>query len=119
MGDSLIWITRRNVSGYAMFLEGVLVTIKSAMLKIVALSVTEAETLLAVQCMQDMLYEKCLIESKELQVDTPMEVQFNNSGAAGLANNWSSGGRTRRMVIKMFFLRDLHEAKIIKIKTRV
>ena len=38
-------VLRRSVSGYSTFLEGALVTVKSAMQNVVALSVTEAETI--------------------------------------------------------------------------
>ena len=48
--------TRRSVSGYSTFLDGAPVTVKSAMQKVVALSVTKAETIAGVQCAQDMLY---------------------------------------------------------------
>eukprot|EP00957_Ditylum_brightwellii_P007108 539425-Ditylum_brightwellii.AAC.1 len=36
-------VTRRSVSGYSTFLEGAPITVKSAMQRIVALSVTKAE----------------------------------------------------------------------------
>eukprot|EP00957_Ditylum_brightwellii_P167526 12752708-Ditylum_brightwellii.AAC.1 len=56
-------VARRSVSGYANFLEDAPVTIKSVMQKIVSLSVTKAETVDGVQCAQDMLYVKRLLES--------------------------------------------------------
>jgi hypothetical protein len=88
------------------------------MQKIVALSVTEAETVTAVQCAQDMLYVKRLLESMELQVELPMILEVDSSGAVDLANNWSAGGRTRHMETRMFFLRDLQEANLIKVEWR-
>ena len=51
-------VTRRSVSGYSAFLEEAPVTVKSTMQKIVALSVTEAEMVAAVQFVQDILYIK-------------------------------------------------------------
>ena len=59
-------ISRRSVSGYATFLEGAPVTVKSAMQKVVALSVTEAETIAGVQCAQDMIYVKRVLEGMGL-----------------------------------------------------
>ena len=41
-------LTRGRVSGYSTILEGAPVTVKSAMQKVVALSVTEAERIAAV-----------------------------------------------------------------------
>ena len=54
-------VSRRSVSGYSRFLEGAPVTVKSAMQKVVALSVTEAETIAGVQCAQDMMYIKRVV----------------------------------------------------------
>eukprot|EP00957_Ditylum_brightwellii_P070989 5395278-Ditylum_brightwellii.AAC.1 len=67
------------------------------MQRTVALSVTEAETIAGVQCAQDMLYIKRVLECKGLQVELPMLLNIDNSGAVDLANNWSAGGRTRHM----------------------
>ena len=45
-----------------------------------------------------------------------MVLNIDNSGAVDLANNWSAGGRTRHIETRMFFLRDMKEAGIIKTK---
>ena len=109
-------VSRRSVSGYSTFLEGTPVTVKSAMQKVVALSVTEAETIAGVQCAQDMMYVKRVLEGMGLQVELPMVLSIDNSGAVDLANNWAAGGRTRHMETRMFFLRELKEAGILLIK---
>ena len=109
-------VTRRSVSGYATFLEGAPVNVKSAMQKTVALSVTEAETITGVQCAQDMLYVKRVIKGLGLKVKFSMILHINNSDAVDLANNWSAGGRTCHMDTRMFFLRELKEAGIMKIQ---
>eukprot|EP00957_Ditylum_brightwellii_P123080 9384271-Ditylum_brightwellii.AAC.1 len=109
-------VMRRSVSGYATFLEDAPINVKSIMQKIVALSVTEAETITGVQCAQDMFYCKCILESMGLKVELPMVLYIDNSGVVDLANNWSVGGRTRHMEICMFFLRDLKESGVLEIK---
>mmetsp|Transcript_34150 Transcript_34150/g.50705 ORF Transcript_34150/g.50705 Transcript_34150/m.50705 type:complete len:80 (-) Transcript_34150:738-977(-) len=38
-----------------------------------------------------------------------MELKIDNSGCIDLICNWSSGGRTRHMEAKMFWLRELKE----------
>ena len=48
-------VTRKNISGYSTFLEGSPVTVKSARQRMVVLSITEAETIAAVSCTQDMV----------------------------------------------------------------
>eukprot|EP00957_Ditylum_brightwellii_P052554 3984954-Ditylum_brightwellii.AAC.1 len=108
-------VTRRSVSRYVTFLEDTLVTVKSVMQKLVLLSVTEAETVARVQCAQDMLYVKRLLESMGLLVELSMILEIDNSGAVDLANNWGTGGRTHHMETCMFFLCDLKEAGIIEV----
>ena len=56
-------VTRRSASGYETFLKGAPVTVKSAMQKVVELSVTEAETIAGFQCAQDMLYIKRVMKA--------------------------------------------------------
>eukprot|EP00957_Ditylum_brightwellii_P175365 13349619-Ditylum_brightwellii.AAC.1 len=67
------------------------------MQKIVLLSVTEAKTVAGVQCAQDMLYVRRLIESMGLQVELPRILEIDNIGAVDLANSWSTGRRTCHM----------------------
>ena len=68
-----------------------------------------------VQCAQDMLYiKRVLLESMGLQVELPMILRIDNSGAVDLGNNWATGGRTRHIETRMFFLRDMKEEGIIK-----
>ena len=97
-----------------MYLEEAAVTCKSIMQKIVALSVTEAELVTTVMCVQHMLYVTRLLESMRLLVEYPMEIEIDNSGAIVLANNWSARGRTEHVQTRMIFLRDLKEEGILK-----
>ena len=87
---------------------------RSKMMPVVALSVTEAELFSAVQCAQDMLYAMRVMESLGLKVKKPMKLYIDNKGAVDLANNWSVGGRTRHIEVKQYFLRDLKEAGVIE-----
>ena len=109
-------ITRRSVSGYATFLEEAPINVKSIIQKVVALSAIKAKTIAGVQCVQNMLYCKRVLEGMRLQVELPMVLYIDNSGAVNLANNWSAGGRTRHMETRMLFLHELKEAGLIAIK---
>jgi hypothetical protein len=60
--------TRRSVSGCATFLEDAPVTANGRMQDCVTLSDTEAELVVAIMCVQDMLYTNKMLESMELQV---------------------------------------------------
>ena len=89
--------TRKSVTGFSVFLCGAVVTTKSKMQPVVALSVTEAETIAAVDCYQEMLFVKRILESMGLKVKKPMKLEIDNKGSVDLLHNWSVGGRTRHM----------------------
>ena len=91
------------------YLCGAPVVMKSHGQKIVTLSSTEAELVAAVSCAQDMLYVMRILESIGLKVERPMVLWVDNKGTVDLANNWSVGGRTRHIEVRMYFLRDLKE----------
>jgi hypothetical protein len=50
-----------------------------------------------------------MLESVGLQVQLPIKLNIDNSGCIDLICNWSSGGRTRHMETRMFWLRELKE----------
>jgi hypothetical protein len=80
------------------------------------LSVTEAETVAAVECVQDMLFGMHLLESMGLKVKKPMVLEIDNKGAKDLARNWSIGGRTRHITTKINFLRELKEQGLLIVR---
>ena len=51
------------------------------------LSVTESEQSGCVTCVQDMIFQKNVLESIGLQVELPMILECDNKGAVDLANN--------------------------------
>jgi hypothetical protein len=108
--------TRRSVSGYATFLCGAPVTMKSSMQNCVTLSVTEAELVSATNCAQHMMFNMRIVESMGLKVKKPMTLWVDNKGAIDLVNNWSVGGRTRHVDVRYYFLREMKEAGIIEVK---
>jgi hypothetical protein len=105
---------RRSVSGWSTFLFDLPISLKSKMMPIVALSVTEAELFAATCCAQDMLFEMRILASMGLKVfKKPMRLYVDNKGAKDLCDNWSVGGRTRHVEVKQLFLRELKESKHI------
>jgi hypothetical protein len=110
--------TCKSVSGYSTFLEDVPITANGKMQDCVTLSVTEAELVAAIMCVQDMLYtKKILDESMGLQVALPMTVYYvDNKGAKDLVNDWSVGSRTRHLDVRYHILRELKEASIVRVQ---
>jgi hypothetical protein len=107
---------RRSVTGYRVSLNGAPIAHKSATQKHVTLSVTEAEGSAMVSCVQEMIYAKNVIESMGLEVEVPMIVECDNRGAVDLANNWSVGGRTRHVDVRLNFIRELIEAGTLNVR---
>ena len=108
--------TRHSVNGWSTWLCGAIVTCRSKMMPIIALSVMEAELYAAVQCVMDMMYIWRILCCLGLQVALPMILEVDNKGAVDFANNWSVAGRTRHIEVKQYYLRELKEAGILKVQ---
>lgn len=108
--------TRRSVTGYTVFVANAPTECKCNMQNWVVLSVTEAETVSATSCAQSMMFHYRLFCALGLTVELPMILEVDNKGAKDLVNNWSVGGRLRHVDIRQFFLRDLKEDGLIRVK---
>ena len=64
------------MTGCATYPEGAPITVQCIVQKVVAPSVTEAETMSAVTCVQDMLYARKLLLSLGLKVELPMILEI-------------------------------------------
>jgi hypothetical protein len=89
---------------------------RSATQKMVALSSCKAELNAAVLCVQDMMYQRNMLDSIGLKVDLPMILEMDNKGAVNLVNSFSVGGCTQHINVKQCFLRKLKEAKVLVVK---
>ena len=81
-----------------------------------SLSVAEAEVISGVSCTQDLLYEKRLIESIGCEVELPMILWTDSQAFVDLFNNWSVGGRTRHVDLRLCFMRELKAEGILLVK---
>ena len=108
--------TRKSVSGWATFINGAPFVRKSKMQRFVMLSVTEAESVAATSCAQDMLYGKRFLEALGLKVKLPMVLYMDNKGGVDIFNNWSVGGNTRAISVRLAFLRELKEQNILVVE---
>ena len=85
------------------------------MQKIVALSITEAKLVQIVECAQDMLFMKQLLNEMDLEVEFSMILETDNQGAIDIVNNWLSSGQTRHIDCRLKFLCELKEANILRL----
>ncbi len=99
-----------------MFVNGIPISYCSATQKFVTLLVTEAEIAAGVLVAQDMLYVYRILESLELEVELPMVLEMDNSGAVDIANSWSVGNRTRHVNVRNYFLCELKDKGLLVIK---
>jgi hypothetical protein len=106
----------KSVTGYSTTLCGATISEKSKGQTATTLSVTESELVAACDCVQDLLFEKRVLESLGLKVETPMILQVDNKGVMDLANNWSVGGRTRHITVRTNFLRELKEQGLLQVE---
>jgi hypothetical protein len=97
---------RRSVSGGTVFLNGAVIHAFSRMQRCVALSVTEAEFVAAVEVVQNMLFSWRVIESIGLKVKLPMIIEVDNKGAVDLANSWTATNRMKHIATRINFLRE-------------
>ena len=99
-----------------MFLNNSPVLFKSVTQKHVALSVTEAELYAAVNCVQEMIYCKNVLNNIGLQVTVLMVPEVDNKGTVDLINNWSVGGCTRLLNVRQCYLCELKEEGLLVVE---
>ena len=92
------------------------ISFRSVTQKFMMLLVTEAKIAAGVMVAQDMLYIYRLLESLELEVELPMVLEMDNSGAVDIANSWSVGGRTRHVDVRNYFLHKLKDQGLLVIR---
>ena len=105
--------TRRSVSGHVIYYSGALVSWRSKMQQCVTLSSTEAEYVACSQCVVEMEFLRQMLESMGEEVELPMTVYVDNTGAIDLAKNWSTTGRTKHIDIRFHYLREMSDNDMI------
>ena len=110
--------TRASVYGFITFFCGAPVSWKSKSNKSITLSTTEAEYFASSETAKEMMFIKNLIESMgELKrLEIPMTLRIDNTGAIYIANNQTTGQRTKHIDIRTHFVRNMINEGIIKTK---
>ena len=106
----------KSVTGYYTTLNGAIISYKSKGQTATTLSVTESELVAAVDHVQDLLFERRVLESIGWRVQLPMILNVDNRGVVDLVNNWSVTGRTQHITVLTNFLRELKEENIIRVE---
>jgi hypothetical protein len=107
--------TRRSVYGYIAYYCGAPISWKSKSGNSVTLSSTEAEYFASSETAKELLFVYNLVKSMELNLELPMILNVDNTGAIYLANNYTTGPRTKHIDIRVHFVRDLILAEILRV----
>ncbi len=99
---------RHSVTGYEIYVNGVLADKKSHLQKIVALSSCEAEYIAMAETASRILYIVNILESLGVVIQYPITLYADNQGAIFLTSNESTS-RTKHIDVKHHFLRELVE----------
>jgi len=108
--------SRRSVTGYVIYLLGVPLIWKSKSQRSVALSSTEAEYMAVSEVCADIMFLKQVLEFVGVSIQYPIEVHVDNVGAIFLANNATTGPRTRHIDIRYHYVRDFIEDCVIVVR---
>ena len=102
---------RRSVTGYIIFLCGCPIVWKSKQQGGVTLSSSEAEYYAISEVAAELLFVKQILEFLEVDFKMPMKIRVDNNGAIYLANNASSGNRTKHVDTRVHFVRELIQSE--------
>ena len=106
---------RISVTGYVVYFMGVPIAWKSRGQKSVVLSSTEAEYVALSEVVKELKFILQILESMKIKVKLPIYVKVDNVGAIFLANNKTTGDRTKHVDVRYHFVREFIEDGIVKI----
>jgi hypothetical protein len=109
---------RKSITGYLIFLHDVPVAWKSKQQGGVTLSSSEAEYFAISEVAMELKLLKMILEFLTIDPGIPMKVYVDNIGTIHLANNASSGTRTKHIDTRLQFERELTQGagKILEIE---
>ena len=107
--------TRKSVYGYVTYYCGAPISWKSKSGNSVTLSSTEAEYYASSETAKELQFIHNLVISMEKNLELPIIMYVDNTGAIYLANNYSTGPRTKHIDIRVHFVRELIINGILKV----
>jgi hypothetical protein len=107
--------TRISVYGYLLFFCGALIAWKSKAGKSVTLSSTEAEYFGTSELAKEVIFAKQILETMGVILEFPIIIEVDNTGAIYIANNYTTGQRTKHIDIRAHFVREFIEDGVLKV----
>jgi hypothetical protein len=105
--------TRRSITGYIIFAGNVPIVWRSRAQRNVTLSSTEAEYVAVSEVCTELMFARQVLEFVGIKIALPIVVNVDNVGAIFLANNATTGGRTKHIDIRHHFVRECIEDGIV------
>jgi hypothetical protein len=102
---------RRSVTGYIIYLYNVPVAWKSCQQGAITLSNSEAEYYAKSEVGAELKFVKMILEFFEIELHKLMTVYVDNIGANHLANNASTGNRTKHIDTRIHYVRELTQGE--------
>ena len=107
--------SRRSVTGYVLYVKGVPVCWKSKAQRSVTLSSTEAEWIALSEAVKEIIFVLQLLESLKIEVNLPITVRVDNTGAIFMAKNINTTSGTKHVDVRTKYVNEYCEDGVIKI----
>ena len=107
--------TRKSVTGYVVYLNGVPISWRSRSQRAVTLSTAESEYYAISEICSELIFVKNMLEFLGVELELPIIVNVDNIGAIYLAKNRVLSNRTKHIGVRYHFVREYIEDGIIKI----
>lgn len=108
--------TRKSVTGYMLFVNGVLISWRSKSQPVVSLSSTEAETYALSEAVKEVPFIIQLLLFMGIKVQLPVRIKVDNMGAVHMVDNNSSTARTRHMDVRCKYVNQLQEENLVRVE---
>nr|GEU94094.1 retrovirus-related Pol polyprotein from transposon TNT 1-94 [Tanacetum cinerariifolium] len=104
----------RSITGYAFLVQGFVVSWKTTLQHVVALSTTKAEYMALTKAMKEAIWLRGLLEELGVELNS-VAVSCDNQGAIHLSRNHDFHERTKHINVHYHFIREVLEAKTVEI----
>ena len=110
------WRSTRSTTGFCVFLANAVIAHKCQRQGCIAMSTTEAELVALAQCAIEMIYIISLLKFIGYECKGDVVVETDNKGAWELCHKYTSAQHTRHIDRKLFKLREMRGAGIVKVQ---
>ena len=107
--------TRISVGGWLIYFQNVPVLWCSRAMRCVTLSSTKAEYVAMSEVVKDVIFLRNILESIGEEVEFPIIVEVDNTGAIFLGLNRTTGQRTKHIDIRYHYVREYIDDGIVKV----